>query len=96
MGWRVNVEETDPMKIVVKTDPTAGVEIVSADGKPLEGSCIRCAKCCQEISCPLLEMESWRGKTVGRCTIYNRRPWWCAVWPKPGDDIPDGCGYRYG
>lgn len=81
---------------MILTLDTATWRIIDADGTPLLGECLRCGKCCEAIGCPELIYESHEYRIEAVCKIYNRRPFWCAVWPKPTDSIPDGCGFRYG
>lgn len=80
------------------------LRIVRTEGKMvLEGECNRCGVCCKKQSpfpgpdgvCKHYWEDTLDGKPRGHCGIYLSRPAVCALWPLPGEEIPEECGLYY-
>ena len=66
---------------------------VSLGKKVLTGTCFRCGECCRRAKCDNLMVDP--GAQRYTCKIYHDRPVRCALWPLPGDPIPDCCGFKW-
>ena len=74
---------------------TEKYKIVAQDEYFLRGQCKRCGACCLRLKCPHLIFETVNDQRQAVCTIYTKRPVWCAIWPQIDDKLPPSCGFRW-
>ena len=74
---------------------TERYQIVSQNNHILKGECNRCGACCERLKCEHLKHETLDYVPRAVCSIYNKRPVWCAIWPQIDDDLPHGCGFHW-
>lgn len=73
----------------------------------IEGECNRCGKCCispllnggyndETGRCSKLIYETVDGKDCYRCSIYEKRPVGCVLWPRSLEDLQliNECSYK--
>jgi hypothetical protein len=71
------------------------MRIIEVDGMVLLGDCLRCGECCLRLKCEEVFNETLDYRDHYVCRVYRGRPISCALWPRPGDPQPEGCGFRY-
>ena len=57
-----------------------------------QGKCNRCGWCCEYHGCPDISYDE-NYKAI--CTIYNKRPKRCIVFPEAPPILYEGCGFYF-
>lgn len=75
-------------------------DVLECDGKVRKGKCRQCGVCCIKpdgSQCDHLYFDAWHDEAqtqpIFACRLQFTKPWFCILFPLPGEKTPEGCGF---